>query len=109
VINLLVLAGSASLPFPPEVQKEAGAGSGIPNCNGCERDLAEKIGAEWAAWGIVQKVSNLILNINLYMEGRADRKNRICPQRRYSRQHRRIVASWSQLRDPELGLGAALT
>jgi hypothetical protein len=68
VINLLVLAGSASLPFPPEVQKEAGAGSGIPNCNGCERDLAEKIGAEWAAWGIVQKVSNLILNINLYME-----------------------------------------
>ena len=26
------------------------------------------IGAEWAAWGTVQKVSNLILNINLYME-----------------------------------------
>jgi hypothetical protein len=54
--------------IPPEVQMQAVAGSGIPNCNGCERDLAEKIGAEWAAWGIVQKVSNLILNINLYME-----------------------------------------
>jgi Protein of unknown function (DUF2380)/Secretory lipase len=40
----------------------------LPNCNGCERDLAEKTGAEWAAWGTVQKVSNLILNINLYME-----------------------------------------
>ena len=25
-------------------------------------------GAYWAAWGTVQKVSNLILNINLYME-----------------------------------------
>jgi len=24
--------------------------------------------ADWAAWGTVQKVSNLILNINLYME-----------------------------------------
>jgi uncharacterized protein DUF2380 len=67
-INLLVLAGSASLPFPPEVQRQAVAGSGIPNCNGCERDLAEKTGAEWVTWGTVQKVSNLILNINLYME-----------------------------------------
>jgi hypothetical protein len=65
------LAGAGRFSFvaiPPEVQKQAGAGSGIPNCNGCERDLAEKIGAEWAAWGTVQKVSNLILNINLYME-----------------------------------------
>jgi hypothetical protein len=54
--------------IPPEVQKQAVAGPGIPNCNGCERDLAEKTGAEWVAWGTVQKVSNLILNINLYME-----------------------------------------
>jgi hypothetical protein len=54
--------------IPPEVQKRAVAAPGIPNCNGCERDLAEKTGAEWVAWGTVQKVSNLILNINLYME-----------------------------------------
>jgi hypothetical protein len=26
------------------------------------------VGANWAAWGTVQKVSNLILNINVYME-----------------------------------------
>jgi Protein of unknown function (DUF2380) len=39
-----------------------------PRARDGERDLAEKTGAEWAAWGTVQKVSNLILNINLYME-----------------------------------------
>jgi hypothetical protein len=65
------LAGAGRFSFvaiPAEVQKQAVAGFGIPNCNGCERDLAEKTGAEWVAWGTVQKVSNLILNINLYME-----------------------------------------
>jgi hypothetical protein len=65
------LAGGGRFSFvaiPPEVQKQAVAGSGIPNCNGCERDLAEKTGAELVAWGTVQKVSNLILNINLYIE-----------------------------------------
>jgi Protein of unknown function (DUF2380) len=54
--------------IPPELQKEIAAGPGIRNCNACERDFANRIGAEWAAWGTVQKVSNLILNINLYIE-----------------------------------------
>jgi hypothetical protein len=54
--------------IPPELQKEIAAGPGISNCNGCERNFASRIGAEWAAWGTVQKVSNLILNINLFME-----------------------------------------
>jgi hypothetical protein len=65
------LAGAGRFSFvaiSPELQKQAIAGSGLPNCNGCERDLAEKTDAEWVAWGTVQKVSNLILNINLYME-----------------------------------------
>jgi Protein of unknown function (DUF2380) len=65
------LAGAGRFSFvaiPPEIQKQAVAGSGIPNCNGCERDLAEKAGSELVAWGTVQKVSNLILNINLYIE-----------------------------------------
>jgi hypothetical protein len=46
------LAGAGRFSFvtvPPAVQKQAAAGSGIPNCNGCERDLAEKTGAEWVA------------------------------------------------------------
>jgi hypothetical protein len=54
--------------IPSELQKKIAGGPAIPNCNGCERDFASMIGAEWAAWGTVQKVSNLILNINLYME-----------------------------------------
>jgi Protein of unknown function (DUF2380) len=65
------LGGSGRFSFiaiPSELQKKIADGPAIPNCNGCERDFANLIGAKWAAWGTVQKVSNLILNINLYME-----------------------------------------
>ncbi len=56
------------VPIQPEVEKEIAAGPEIRNCNGCERDYAKRVDADWAAWGTVQKVSNLILNINLYIE-----------------------------------------
>ncbi len=36
-------------------------------CNGCEAAIARELGAELAITGTVQKVSNLILNINLYV------------------------------------------
>jgi hypothetical protein len=55
------------VPVSAEGQKSLG-GAAIENCNGCEREAAIASGADWAAWGTVQKVSNLILNINLYME-----------------------------------------
>ena len=54
--------------IPPDVQRDVAAGPAISNCNGCERDYAKRTTANWAAWGTVQKVSNLILNINVYME-----------------------------------------
>jgi hypothetical protein len=54
--------------IPPELQNEIVRGADIRDCNGCQRDYAKRAGADWAAWGTVQKVSNLILNINLYME-----------------------------------------
>lgn len=54
--------------IPPDTNKKIAAGPDIGSCNGCERDFAKRVGADWAAWGTVQKVSNLILNINLYME-----------------------------------------
>ncbi len=54
--------------IPPDIQQKVAAGPDIGNCNGCERDFAKQIDADWVAWGTVQKVSNLILNINLYME-----------------------------------------
>jgi hypothetical protein len=56
------------LSIPDALQQEIASGPGIPNCNGCQREYAQKVGADWAAWGTVQKVSNLILNINLYIE-----------------------------------------
>jgi hypothetical protein len=36
-------------------------------CNGCEDELARKVGADYLMIGTVQKVSNLILNLNLYV------------------------------------------
>lgn len=40
----------------------------IRGCNGCEIDLARELGARRLAYGWVQKVSNLILNVNLVFE-----------------------------------------
>jgi hypothetical protein len=54
--------------IPPDLREKIAAGPEIGSCNGCERDFAQTLGAGWAAWGTVQKVSNLILNINVYME-----------------------------------------
>jgi Protein of unknown function (DUF2380) len=65
----LVASGRFAIAeISPELQKEIARGAEIRDCNGCERDYAKRAGADWAAWGTVQKVSNLILNINLYME-----------------------------------------
>ena len=36
-------------------------------CGGCDKRLARRIGAELAITGTVQKVSNLILNMNIYV------------------------------------------
>jgi hypothetical protein len=48
-------------PVAAEVAKV----SSLRDCNGCELPMAQGLGAELAAVGWVQKVSNLILNINL--------------------------------------------
>ena len=56
------------ITIPPDMQKDVAAGPQLGNCNGCARDFARRIDADRAAWGTVQKVSNLILNINVYME-----------------------------------------
>ena len=52
------------LDTTPLAQEVAKIGS-LHGCNGCELQLAQRIGARFAALGWVQKVSNLILNINL--------------------------------------------
>lgn len=48
----------------------------LHSCNGCEAKMARELGAELAITGTVQKVSNLILNINLYVRD-AESKRRL--------------------------------
>jgi len=43
------------------------AGPEIGGCGGCEFDYGKQLGGDFAAWIVVQKVSDLILNINVYM------------------------------------------
>lgn len=47
-------------------QAEIEAAGYLHGCNGCDAKIAGSLGAERAVTGTVQKVSNLILNINLY-------------------------------------------
>lgn len=54
----------------PVQGKLAGVDS-IRGCNGCELQMARELGAEQVAYGWVQKVSNLILNVNLVVEDAA--------------------------------------
>ncbi len=51
--------------------KEAGH---LYGCNGCEAAIARRLGDEVAITGPVQKVSNMILNINLYVRDVASEK-----------------------------------
>jgi hypothetical protein len=37
----------------------------LTRCNGCEADIARELGADLAVTGVIQKVSNLILNFNV--------------------------------------------
>ncbi len=47
--------------------EEAARASNLQACGGCDADFAKKIGANLSITGMVQKVSNLILNINIYV------------------------------------------
>jgi hypothetical protein len=55
------------IEIPADALEKLAAGPEIHNCNGCELDVARAAGADISAWGTVQKVSNLILNINIYL------------------------------------------
>jgi hypothetical protein len=57
-------AGYQLVDTTPVAQQVAGTGS-LQGCNGCDLDLARQLGADLAGVGWVQKVSNLILNLNL--------------------------------------------
>jgi hypothetical protein len=44
----------------------------LTRCNGCDLELARELGAELAVTGLVQKISNLILNINVTIRDARD-------------------------------------
>src|SRR5262245_14823008 len=62
----LAESGQVALADVPPAAAEAGA-SNLQSCGGCDRRLARKVGAELALTGTVQKVSNLILSMNVYV------------------------------------------
>jgi len=45
----------------------AAHGSNLQTCGGCDVQYAQRLGADLAITGVVQKVSNLILNMNVYL------------------------------------------
>ncbi len=47
--------------------QEAARASNLQACGGCDADFAKRIGARFSITGTVQKVSNVILNISLYV------------------------------------------
>jgi hypothetical protein len=53
------------------VAEEARA-SNLQACGGCDAKLARRAGAELAVTGTVQKISNLILNMNIYVRDAGD-------------------------------------
>ena len=46
----------------------------LRNCNGCELDIGRALGADVVILGWVQKVSNLILNVNIEVKDVASGK-----------------------------------
>ena len=64
--QLLRDSGRFSLIDITPIAREAQA-SNLQACDGCDIQLARRIGAELAITGTVQKVSNLILNMNIYV------------------------------------------
>jgi uncharacterized protein DUF2380 len=62
----LAESGKFTLVDMAPVAAEAHA-SNLQACGGCDTRLARKVSAELALTGTVQKVSNLILNMNIYV------------------------------------------
>jgi hypothetical protein len=62
----LAESGRVSVLDIAPVAREAQA-SNLQACGGCDVTLARRIGADLSITGTVQKVSNLILNLNIYV------------------------------------------
>ena len=55
------------MPTPDDARTKIAAGQTLGECGGCEAEYGRVLGADLVAWIRVQKVSNLILNMNVYI------------------------------------------
>jgi hypothetical protein len=53
--------------IPADAASKIAAGPEVGACGGCEFGYGKQFGAGYVAWIVIQKVSDLILNINVYM------------------------------------------
>jgi Protein of unknown function (DUF2380) len=60
--------------IPAQAAAKIAAGPEVGACGGCEFAYGKEFGADTVAWIVVQKVSDLILNINVYMADVAAKK-----------------------------------
>jgi hypothetical protein len=60
--------------IPADAAAKIAAGPEVGACGGCELGYGKELGADYATWIVVQKVSDLILNINVYMADVATKK-----------------------------------
>ena len=66
--RLLAASGRYKIgPTTPEVEAKIASGRPVGECGGCEIDFGRALAADLVAWIRVQKVSNLILNMNVYI------------------------------------------
>jgi uncharacterized protein DUF2380 len=62
------------ISIPADAASKIAAGPEVGACGGCEFGYGKELGADYVGWIVVQKVSDLILNINVYMADVAARK-----------------------------------
>jgi len=78
--SLLKDSGRYEIVSTDPVKEEVTKGADLRRCNGCAEEYARKLGADVAITGEIQKVSNLILNINVYVKDLRSKK----PEQAYS-------------------------
>ena len=54
-------------PLPAEMKQRIAQGQPPGECSGCEIDYGRDLKVPTIMWGTIQKTSNLILNLNIYM------------------------------------------
>lgn len=94
--------------IPPDTIKEIASGTTISNCNGCQRRFAQMVGANWAAWGSAEGEQPNPEHQCLH-GGCGIRYDEVRPERRHSRQHRRILATGARLFAAQLFVARTLT